>query len=194
MCKYWMLRPPFLVAHRCPVWLSVAVMQINMKKNSSKNKYSFLDNIKENQTEPMDQWTVCRHFPIHIGVFYLFKFFETVRLPINSHFAWIGMFFFWSECPLIVSCGKPFKFDCCLTRVCLMIGKPALQSNPKKRLTRKKENIHSPPITTHRISFYLSPGEHVLKVLCHWNHIGELKTTLCGTPDALTVYPHPVLL
>lgn len=35
----------------------------------------------------------------------------------------------------------------------MTIGKPALQSIPKKRLTRKKkENIHSPPITTHRIS------------------------------------------
>lgn len=50
-------------------------------------------------------------------------------------------------------------------------------SKPKKKLTRKKKidkNIRSPPLVTERISFYLSPGEHVLKVLCHWNHIGEL--------------------
>lgn len=107
-----------------------------------------------------------------------------VRLPINMHFdTFFLSFFFWLECPL----------SAILTPVCLTIGKPALQSKPKKRLTRKKENIHSPPIATQCNSFYLSPGEYVLKVLCHWNHIGELKTTLCGTPDALTVYYYPVL-
>lgn len=131
---------------------------------------------------------------------FVFRF--SARLH-NSIFAPTGMFFFSffknylffflfkSECPLIVSCGKPLKFDSCLTRVCLTIGKPALQSKPKKRLTRKKEtSIH---LQSPRISFYLSPGEHVFKVLCHWNHIGELKTTLCGTPDALTVFSHHVL-
>lgn len=59
----------------------------------------------------------------------------------------------------------------CLSKVCLMFGKPALQSKPKKRLMRKKNKIkkptHSFPITD--ILFYLSPGEHVLKVLWHWN-------------------------
>lgn len=99
----------------------------------------------------MDQWTVyVGILPIHISILYSFEFSETIGLPINLHFAWIGMFF-WSECPLISSCGKLILFDSCLTRVCLTIGKPALQSKPKKKLTRKKENIYSPPITTQRI-------------------------------------------
>lgn len=85
------------------------------------------------------------------------------------------------------------SLDCCLTRVCLMIGKPALQSKPKKRLMRK-EKKKNPFTSNHHPTHFilLSPGEHVLKVLCHWNHIGRLKTTLCGTPDALTVYYHPL--
>lgn len=146
----------------------------------------------------MDQWTVCVGiFQIHIGILYSFKFSETVRLPINLHFAWIGMFFvffFGSECPLVSSCGKLILFDSCLTRVCLTIGKPALQSKPKKKLTRKKENIYSPPITTQRIFIWLVSWGACSQSALPLKSYRELKTPLYGTPDALTVFSHLVLL
>lgn len=72
-----------------------------------------------------------------------------------------------------------------------MIGKPALQSKPKKKAT-EEERKHPFTSNHHPTRFVLSPGERLLKVLCHGNHIGKLKTTLCGTPDALTVYYHPL--
>lgn len=67
MCKYWMLRPPSLVAHCCPVWLSVAVMQINKKKNSSKNKYFISWQCKRKSNRPHGSLCVGI-FQIHIGL------------------------------------------------------------------------------------------------------------------------------
>lgn len=50
------------------------------------------------------------------------------------------------------------------------LGNQPYKVNQRKG-QHEKGNIHSSPITT-CISFDLSPGEHILKVLYHWNHIG----------------------
>lgn len=70
---------------------------------------------------------------------------------------------------------------------------PTKYTKEKANKEKRKENIHSPPITTHRISSDFFSWGACSQSALHWNHIGQLKATLCGTPDALTVYYHPVL-
>lgn len=126
------------------------------------------------------------HGHFHVGVFHLLWLSGTLCCNRNVffHFFVVVVFlvFFLVRIFLCLCCGKQS------TSVWWLGNQPYKET--KERLTRIKNKRHSAPSTTTHISF---DSSHLLGSMfskCFAIEIGGPRTTLCGTPDALTLYKH----